>query len=425
MSSLFYDAGQPADGRKVFLATTAYDSPDASYTFSIARSREALHKAGLPTAYLLLSGNCHVDDARNKVVHDFLKSDCTDLVFIDADVSWEPESLIQLCRFDCDVVGGVYPYRRETGKEGMPVRNLPEKLEPLNGLLEVAGLPTGFLRIRREVLEKLHREVQTFHDKGKRDIAEIFRRSISADKGRMGGDIGFCELWRGIGGKVHAAVDLRLGHCGKQIVKDSLAASLRRQTGQTLRYVCDKIRDEAETDDVYDEAWKMVFNPWGAPPDFLRMAVLLARKSPGPIIETGSGLTTLLMAAARPDLKVWCMEHDLFYSFKLQQMAHSAGVDNINIIEVPIKDRWYDLSEDEDVIPSRFGMGLVDGPPRYLGTRMTFFERMGQDCDIILCDDVDDDSYLDHVKEWAATQDMVVETEAERIAVVLPYDWRD
>jgi acetone carboxylase gamma subunit len=42
----------------------------------------------------LLSGNCHVDDARNSVVREFLASDCTELVFIDADVSWEPETLV-------------------------------------------------------------------------------------------------------------------------------------------------------------------------------------------------------------------------------------------------------------------------------------------------------------------------------------------
>jgi hypothetical protein len=98
MSNHFYDEGEAATGKKVLLATTCYDKTAASYTFSIARSREALHKEGIQTAYLLLQGNCHVDDARNSVVRDFLESDCTDLVFLDADVDWEPADLLQLCK---------------------------------------------------------------------------------------------------------------------------------------------------------------------------------------------------------------------------------------------------------------------------------------------------------------------------------------
>ena len=121
MSNRFYDSGPSATGQKVFLATTAYDSPDASYTFSIARSREALTAAGIQSAYYLLQGNCHVDDARNAVVRDFLESDCTELVFLDADVSWEPDALVELCKINRDLVGGVYPYRRESEEEKMPV----------------------------------------------------------------------------------------------------------------------------------------------------------------------------------------------------------------------------------------------------------------------------------------------------------------
>ena len=96
MATLYSDDGAPSQGRKVFLATTSYGDPDASYTFSISASREALHAAGFQTAYFLLQGNCHVDDARNSVVLNFLESDCTELVFLDADVDWEPKHLVQL-----------------------------------------------------------------------------------------------------------------------------------------------------------------------------------------------------------------------------------------------------------------------------------------------------------------------------------------
>ena len=72
MSNLFYDEGEKATGQKVMLATTAYDTTAPGYVFSIQRSRAALDKANIQSAYLLLSGNCHVDDARNIVVQNFL-----------------------------------------------------------------------------------------------------------------------------------------------------------------------------------------------------------------------------------------------------------------------------------------------------------------------------------------------------------------
>ena len=88
MSRLFIDDGFPAEGGdKVMLATPVYQDPDASYTFAMSKSREALHKAGIRSAFVLFSGNCHVDDSRNKIVSEFLNSDCTSLVFIDADVA--------------------------------------------------------------------------------------------------------------------------------------------------------------------------------------------------------------------------------------------------------------------------------------------------------------------------------------------------
>src|SRR5690606_17797542 len=145
MPAQYYEEGPPADGRKVMLAVPTYESPDTSLTFALARAREALTAAGIGSALLILEGNCHVDDARNAICRTFMESDCTELMFLDADVTFEPEDLVQLCERDLDIVGGVYPFRRE-GQSHMPVRLL-EDGEVVDGLREVEGLPTGFMKI--------------------------------------------------------------------------------------------------------------------------------------------------------------------------------------------------------------------------------------------------------------------------------------
>ncbi|MDP3940660.1 MAG: hypothetical protein Q8R92_21315, partial [Deltaproteobacteria bacterium] len=84
-------------GQSVFIATPAYESVKAGYALSLAKTVEELTRRGIPRTINLLFGNCHVDDGRNELVRDFLDNTrCTDLVFIDADVMWEPEMFLRL-----------------------------------------------------------------------------------------------------------------------------------------------------------------------------------------------------------------------------------------------------------------------------------------------------------------------------------------
>lgn len=414
MSYRYYDAGPSVSGQKVLLATTVYDSPDASYVFSIARSREALTAAGIQSAYYLLQGNCHVDDGRNAVVSDFLKSDCTDLVFLDADVSWEPDALVTLCKIDRDLVGGVYPYRRESEEENMPVRLLlgVDDVDS-DGLLEVEGLPTGFMKIKRHVLETMAATAKHFlKNDGLHPV--LFERDYYGG-GRRGGDIHFCMIWREMGGKVYAAPELKLGHCGKHVLKDTLGASLRRRNGTTLPWLVERIQARDAKLDTFEEGFRAIGNKWAAPADVLQIAVGLARSSDGPVLEIGSGLSTIAMAAT--GTKVWCIEHDPHYAEKLEQMAAVAGVgDNITLVTAELKDGWYDLT---DELPASFGVAFVDGPPRKLGDRLKFFDRLGERCKIILYDDASDLMIAPRVAAWAKAQNRELQIDG-RAGVILP-----
>ena len=416
MSSLFYDSGPAASGQKVLLATTAYDNPDAAYTFSIHQSRQALSQAGIQSAYLLLAGNCHVDDARNIVCQEFLLSDCTELVFLDADVSWEPECLVKLCQYDCDIVGGVYPYRRESKKD-MPVRMIEGVFEPdENGLLQVEGLPAGFMRIKRHVIEHLEKHANKFWNIPDRrsEVPILFERYYHKGT-RWSGDLHFCNKWRAAAGKIFAAYEMRLGHTAKTIITDSLGAALRRQRGVTLRHVADKVRQGSEDMALLSEALRHLGNPYGALLDVLSLCVLMARKADGPILETGSGLSTILMAAANPDQEVYCIEHDPGWAKQLEVMAYKAGTSNIAIVSCSIRDGWYHVT---DELPERFALALNDGPPRSIGNRMEFFERFGGRCETIIVDDADDPDYADAITAWASKNGRRVDFVDERAALI-------
>lgn len=424
MSHMFTDHAPrtPLGKAHIMLATTAYDSPDAAYTFSIARSREALHAVGFSVSYILLTGNCHVDDARNTVIHEFMQTDCSDLVFLDADVSWKPEDLVKLCEYDLDLVGGVYPYRREDQRgKTMPFVSL-KGATVQDGLLEVVGLPTGFMRISRRCIEALIPDCETFNSKdGKRvGIPLLFERTL-VDGTRYGGDINFCLKWASRGGKLYAAVDFHLGHTGKTIVRGSLAAHIRRQQGTTLRWVADRIRARCEAPEDYTEVFDFIDNPWGASDELLIIAVAAARNATGPILETGSGLSTVLMAAANPDQIVFCLEHNPHFANQTRAMAQAAGVTNIAIVHCELVNGFYSLSESDIAeIPKSFALALHDGPPRQIGNRNIFFSPgWAEECGMIICDDADNPSYRTFLEKWTREQGKMITFPESRSAIIM------
>lgn len=404
MSNHFYDEGEPARGQKVLLATPAYSTTSAAYTFAIARSREALSAAGIQSAYLVLQGNCHVDDGRNSIVRDFLESDCTELVFLDADVDWEPRDLVQLCQRDLDIVGGVYPYRREGG-DNMPVRMMSGAMTQ-EGLLEVEGLPTGFMKIKRHVLERMAAVAPKYFDKIYETALVFDRPTPGADKTRWGGDVDFCNRWRAMGGRIYADAELRLGHTATIIVRDSLAAHVRRLSGTGLSHVAGRIRAGIETEADYNEAFRYAGNNYAADAGVLALLTGLARKCRGPIIETGSGLSSVFMAAVSQD-SVYSLEHIEHYAALTLSWAQEAAVENLGICCAPLKDFWYDLDRFE--LPRKFALGFCDGPPRLYGTRMQFFEKLAPRCSVIVVDDIKTDNhYAQAVHDWARARGKTV-----------------
>jgi hypothetical protein len=397
MSNQFYDEGEPRTKRKVMLATTSYDDPSAAYTFSISRSRQALESAGVQTAYLLLQGNCHVDDARNAVVRDFLASDCDELVFLDADVSWEPESLVQLCSRNVDLVGGVYPYRREHS-DNMPVR-LKDGAQSTEGMLEVEGLPTGFLKIKRYVLESMAERAPKYWDKLDLTAMVFDRPDPDKDGTRWGGDIAFCNRWRAMGGRIYADAELCLGHTAKTVITDSLASQIRRLSGQTLAHLVPKFRAGNEDEGDYNEVCKYIGNNWAADPGVLALVVGVARKCRGPIIETGSGISSVMMAAVT-DQKVYALEHSPVWAAQTIAWAEQAGVSNVGVCTAPLKEFWYDIEQFE--LPKKYALGFCDGPPRFFGTRGKFFDVIAPMCEVLVVDDYKSDPvYARKVNEWA------------------------
>ena len=100
---------------------------------------------------------------------------------------------------------------------------------------------------------------------------------------------------------------------------------------------------------------------------YLEDVTRFARETRGPVLEIGSGLTTLILGAlvARRGIPVWTLEHHPDYFSHTGEALKSVGLTNVHLTFAPLRDYgdfcWYDPPLDE--LPRDFSLVIADGPP--------------------------------------------------------------
>ena len=84
---------------------------------------------------------------------------------------------------------------------------------------------------------------------------------------------------------------------------------------------------------------------------------------------------------------------------RMVELTAASGINNIVPVHLPIVDGWYDASRVS--LPGHFALGLNDGPPRTVGSRMGFFKHFGTKAETIISDDAGDFGYATALTAWA------------------------
>lgn len=181
-------------------------------------------------------GDSIVAHARNVCVARFLKSNATDLFFLDSDVACGPGVFARMLTHRADFVAGIYRTKTEDEKYAVRWTVAPgEKLfaDDATGLIPANDVPFGFVRIHREVIEAMVKfyadEWFMCHIDRKLKCWALFDNTLRNHEFE-GEDFAFCRRWRDMGGKVwidpevplvHVANDGTLyhGHLGKFLNK--------------------------------------------------------------------------------------------------------------------------------------------------------------------------------------------------------------
>lgn len=206
------DSCEPA--RHLFVAVPAYTGSVSTETAaSLGAAVPALNAAGVQTTVKYRNGNCYLDHVRNQLVADFMATDATDLLFVDADVGFLADAALRMCMVRKPVVAGIYPLKADSLR--FPVHFEPgtERWSDADGLIECLHAPTGFLRINRTVFEAMPSRVYLDQEDGVDRVLRDHFRCDMRDR-YYGEDVEFCRRWREAGGKVRIIPDLTFAHFG-------------------------------------------------------------------------------------------------------------------------------------------------------------------------------------------------------------------
>ena len=250
--------------KSLFLAAPMYGGQcHGMFAKAIADLSAICAKHGITLKHYYLFNESLITRARNYCVDEFLRSDCSHMMFIDSDIGFDPRDVLLMLDMmdddtDYDVLTGPYPKKniswekiKQAVDRGFADDN-PYALEqfvgdyvfnptggktqiPLNEPAEVAEAGTGFMMIRRATFEKYAEaypdlqykpdHVRTKAFDGSRMIHAYFDCIIDPNSKRyLSEDYMFCYNVRKAGMKVWMCPWMQLKHTGSYTFGGSLAA---------------------------------------------------------------------------------------------------------------------------------------------------------------------------------------------------------
>jgi len=249
MTTFTTEDRKEAEKPHIFVATPMYGGMCAGfYTQSIISLIKVCRSADIDVSFSFMFNESLITRARNGLTKKFLQSPATHLMFIDADIKFNPEQIIPMVYAKKEIICGIYPKKeinwssvKQAIDQGIPTENLSnftgsfvvnlvgyegEVTVPINQPCEIWNGGTGFMLIERKVFEDLADKVPSYtndvYDINKQlveeEIKEYFTTSIEPGTNRLlSEDYHFCKLARDNFIKVWAAPWVQLGHLGSYL----------------------------------------------------------------------------------------------------------------------------------------------------------------------------------------------------------------
>ncbi len=200
---------------------------------------------------LFKDGDALITRARASLISQFLDDpSATHLLFIDADVGFEPDQVLRLIECGAEMCAAIYPIKRidwgkvrsslEAGRSNPAAAALkyvfevddPNAVAEQGGFVRVRYAGTGFLMIRREALERMCTAYPELRYKRDHSVDAViasdnrfalFECMIAEDGTYLSEDFAFCKRWTDMGGEIWADLNSKLQHVGPMVFSGDLA----------------------------------------------------------------------------------------------------------------------------------------------------------------------------------------------------------
>jgi hypothetical protein len=175
------------------------------------------------------------------------------------------------------------------------------------------------------------------------------------------------------------------------------------------RLVRDRNRDYLDRDVVESLIYGWGNSGWSMQYEYAQGIANHVRHTNRPILECGSGLSTILMAAlaAGSGVRIWSLEHIPEWADRVGAVLSRHGLHSARICRTVLRSygefTWYELPK---YIPDAFGLVVCDGPPastpggRY-GLLPIIRSRLSPGA-VILIDDVERSEEDKILHQWAS-----------------------
>ncbi len=233
------------ENRLIFIATPCFGGlVTKDYMQSIFSLMQTGARAGIQLTLALLGNDALITRSRNTLVSSFLNdTSATHMLFVDADISFEPDQVMRLLEADKDVVAAMYPikdYDWDTAahvntKDGellsaaalhyVGTPSVGQSAERDGDFVSAVYAGTGMLLIKRVVIEMMiaaYPELRygTIHaypstKRTPNTQYALFECMIEEETGiYLSEDFAFCHRWRALGGKIWLDTASKLSHTG-------------------------------------------------------------------------------------------------------------------------------------------------------------------------------------------------------------------
>jgi hypothetical protein len=213
----------------------------SEYTQSLLHLSEGVIGSGNKITTIFLGNESLIQRGRNTISYHFLNTDATHLMFIDADIKFNPNDIAKMIAADKELIIGPVPLK---GIDWKQVRKAAlsdkEELYSHTGVFNINHLPNhymidkdqpfeiehgggAFMLIKREVFEKLIPYTPKYTNGGHSvpqdsEVYDFFRVEINPNTQHLlSEDYFFCESYRKIGAKVWCAPWCESGHFGSYL----------------------------------------------------------------------------------------------------------------------------------------------------------------------------------------------------------------